>query len=831
MIVIAYAGPLFAAAPSPAPPVPHATPVTGKKGQKKPSKKAGASREAKIRRLVSRLSSEVWAERESAERELHAIGRAALPFLKKARQEADAETAIRLDKLIIEFKRLPGKKLRERVGDLLNGFDRLPPRGRQLRVSRLATRLGEEGLSLLMDLLETEEEDAVRLTILRQMEWLGVGPALLPRLLRLQQNIEKGKEEASSEVRAAMLRVLAKIPSRETRAAARRALKNGDYPVRVAAIDALARLDDRSAIPQLRKLAAAETEDEELRAAALRALIGMLDDKAPAVCRSILKSRNLGSKLLAATLGGIVAQRDASALPLLLKRLHRQGLTDMLRAEILQSLATLAAAVVAEHGEEGEEGETTAKQVKQVVAKTTEMVRGYLKASSSSFQLRRTALNAAVLLGAKELGADIEKLLRDGKLRSLTPAAVTALVGLNRREAAACLKRMIAEGRLRNRISPLQIAEALYELRDPEGKKLLLRYAKEGSYVEGALQRLGEWHIKEGLPLLKKYSAAGLPAATEALFAYNPFDDEAFFALLRRRLTAYFTGDFYYTTLTAQTLDSRGIPEEALRFLDAEADRTKRRNVVFESMKADLLKKTGRYAEAAEAFNRMRQIGGADALYLNNRAWFHCTAFRRPWYDPRRAVGMVRRATALDPRSSYYADTLGWALHGLGDYKEAARQLRRALELIRKGDLGHRAWERTRLARPLFAGGAKETALAEIKQALADAPDNAEVRFEAAEFFAYAGMRDQAVDALLKAVDLGWVDVKRLLLNPEFDSLRKDPAFDYAVIRIRKAHRRLTRKINAVVEEVRRKILGTGSGAAVPAPTPKVPRVMMGNDS
>lgn len=225
---------------------------------------------------------------------------------------------------------------------------------------------------------------------------------------------------------------------------------------------------------------------------------------------------------------------------------------------------------------------------------------------------------------------------------------------------------------------------------------------------------------------------------------------------------------------------------------------------------ANYYQDSGRYAECEAAFDRLAALGGTNYNYLNNRAWFYCTAYKQEFLKPQEALTMARRAVAMSPRSTYIVDTLGWALHMAGQYEEGIRELRRAQLLIEAADKPRVAWERTRVARSLFAAGRKDEALAEVATALAEAPRAPKVWFEAAGFYAGAGRRDEAVNALHVAIDRGYIRLEVLELNPEFDALRKDPGYTTALLRCRKARAAADRLVEEVEAEVLKTLAAEG---------------------
>jgi Flp pilus assembly protein TadD len=262
----------------------------------------------------------------------------------------------------------------------------------------------------------------------------------------------------------------------------------------------------------------------------------------------------------------------------------------------------------------------------------------------------------------------------------------------------------------------------------------------------------------------------------------------------------------------AMFLKHRGLDEQALKHLE-NVLRKRPSNPTALDRLASAYHESGRYAECEAAYARLESLQGVSATFFNNRAWFLCTAFSKDFLKPELALSLAQRAVALSPRSAYIIDTLGWSFHVSGKYDDAVRELRRALELKDGADLPGRSWERTRVARSLAAEGKKDEAFAEIQRALDEAPRDARVLLDAAGFFSAQGRRDEAVDALHKCIDAGWVASAPMELNPEFDSIRKDPGYEMALKRVKQAREAVLKIVAEVEAEVRKDLKPRPAGA------------------
>jgi Tfp pilus assembly protein PilF len=379
--------------------------------------------------------------------------------------------------------------------------------------------------------------------------------------------------------------------------------------------------------------------------------------------------------------------------------------------------------------------------------------------------------------------------------------AALTLGRLGWKEAVGRLKKM-AESR---GAEAFLAARALASLGEPAALVALLDRPPSNDRPD-AIRQLGEWKIEAARPRLLEL-AAGDYAARWALLEMGA-DEKALRDALKPFVRQYTAAP--QNLSAAMNLAIRLIQQDlygpAAQILEEIARQAAHPNYPHGQL-ANVCHELGRYADCEAAYERWGAYAEfEDPGYLNNRAWFYCTAFQREYLRPQPALTLVREALALEPSASHIVDTHGWALHAGGRYEEAARELARSLEMRDPGDRAGRAWERTRLARSLWAAGRQAEALKQIAQALAEAPNDAKVWFEAAGFHAGAGQRDEAVHALHKAIERGFHHVAAVELNPEFGRLRKDPGFAYAVSLVKKANARLEKMLADLEAEARREI-------------------------
>ena len=744
------------------------------------SRKSGgrAERRAEIERQIQRLRSECWAEREAAGEQLRSYGAEILPHLSGLASDADTEFSLRVRALQRNAQLALGG-LGEKIGALLLDYANLTPPQRAKTVQAVVQAGHALSVPLLLNLLDSESDQLVQEAILSQLGWLNTGLDGLKPLLKFYARSPEG-------LKASVLWALAGIPSPESRTLVREALQEESTELRSAAVRSVLRLGDRESLPVLRRLAAGGNEIvDELKLEALEALTGLYDEEAGPIFREALAGPHA---LQLAGLKGIAGLRDRSIAPCLIA-LFRDEARKNVREEVVAAMGAVGAPAFLPLLEESLKREPPA--------------------------LRIAALEALRLMDAKSSAPAIAACLEDGD-RDVRKAALRAVASLGCRETLGKLKELLAEPD--PEISFLA-AKALANLGESAGLAHIVETAKAfalGIEQGGDLRRttyeavrlIGQWQIESGRPILE----AVIPhddendAVQAARFKFT-FDADAFRALLKQRLTRHLAAPknidaaFYLSALFRQ----RGLDDQAIELLEGLARRTPNQVTILDRL-ASAYREAGRYPECEAAFDRLQAIAGTSATYLNNRAWFYCTAFKKDFLRPEKALTLVRRAVAMEPRNTYYVDTLGWALHTAGRHAEAAVELHRAMELKEGADRPGRAWQKTRIARSLWAAGRKDEALAEVEQALAQAPRDARVWVEAAGFYAAAGRRDDAVHALHLVVDLGWIQAPPLELNREFDSLRQDPGYSSALQRVRRARAAVERLVAEVDAEIRKSL-------------------------
>jgi HEAT repeat protein len=186
-----------------------------------------AAKREQVRRLIERLGSEDFNDRESAGEDLAALGRIALPQLREASKDRDAEVARRASGLIERTEREPAQQLPLAVLRLL--VVRKPP----------------GAVEALLAYVPNAEEDA-RLEEVRHA---------LGRLALCEGKLDPALRQALADtrplVRATAARALVEGGGAEGRAAARKLLGDEAALVRLHVALDLARAGQREAVPAL----------------------------------------------------------------------------------------------------------------------------------------------------------------------------------------------------------------------------------------------------------------------------------------------------------------------------------------------------------------------------------------------------------------------------------------------------------------------------------------------------------------------------------------------------------------------------------------------------
>lgn len=198
--------------------------------------------------------------------------------------------------------------------------------------------------------------------------------------------------------------------------------------------------------------------------------------------------------------------------------------------------------------------------------------------------------------------------------------------------------------------------------------------------------------------------------------------------------------------------------------------------------RGDLLMVHHQYLEAIDAYRHAPR----DSAVVWNKlgiAFHHVYAFDQAKMD-------YQQALMLKPRYPEAMNNLGAVYYAERDYKRAEKLYHRALKLDPKSATAY-----NNLGTAYFAEGKLKQGAEAYRAAFAIDPqifngdplrtvsetstdvDRARLDFCLAELYAQAGMTEQAIVYLRRAVDAGFSDNKRLMQDPVFDTIRHTPEF------------------------------------------------------
>jgi len=121
------------------------------------------------------------------------------------------------------------------------------------------------------------------------------------------------------------------------------------------------------------------------------------------------------------------------------------------------------------------------------------------------------------------------------------------------------------------------------------------------------------------------------------------------------------------------------------------------------------------FQKAEAAYRKVLEAEPDDATMLNNLAYMLANDLN----EPKRAEPYAHRAVLLAPQNPSFRDTYGWTLFKLGEFKDARKQLEKAVELERTEMVD----SRDHLGQVLVKLGETREARERFEQALAQARD------------------------------------------------------------------------------------------------------------
>ena len=102
----------------------------------------------------------------------------------------------------------------------------------------------------------------------------------------------------------------------------------------------------------------------------------------------------------------------------------------------------------------------------------------------------------------------------------------------------------------------------------------------------------------------------------------------------------------------------------------------------FDAFLGDLYHEQGDEEKAFDAYERTLRNDPDNVLVLNNYAYYLALKGQ----DLDKALEMSTKAIAAEPDNPTYLDTHAWVLYMKGDYKEAEKQMKKALKLLKEPD-------------------------------------------------------------------------------------------------------------------------------------------------
>jgi Flp pilus assembly protein TadD len=93
---------------------------------------------------------------------------------------------------------------------------------------------------------------------------------------------------------------------------------------------------------------------------------------------------------------------------------------------------------------------------------------------------------------------------------------------------------------------------------------------------------------------------------------------------------------------------------------------------------------SGQFEQAEKALLKLLELSPDDPLALNNLAYMYLENNK----NISKALQMVQQALETEPENGAYLDTLGWAYYKKGNFKQARKNIEKALEKADREDKG-----------------------------------------------------------------------------------------------------------------------------------------------
>lgn len=139
------------------------------------------------------------------------------------------------------------------------------------------------------------------------------------------------------------------------------------------------------------------------------------------------------------------------------------------------------------------------------------------------------------------------------------------------------------------------------------------------------------------------------------------------------------------------------------------------------------------------------------------------------------AVNQYHKVIELEPGNFFAHNNLGALYDKQGRYEDAIQEFEWALEIDPSNATAVANLEKARKNRATVQE--REERIAQAHEKVEADPTNPRASYELARVYASFGEKEQALEWLTKAVDLGFDDVKFMAEDPALVSLRDDPDF------------------------------------------------------
>ena len=210
----------------------------------------------------------------------------------------------------------------------------------------------------------------------------------------------------------------------------------------------------------------------------------------------------------------------------------------------------------------------------------------------------------------------------------------------------------------------------------------------------------------------------------------------------------------------------------------------------------------GDYAKAEQWLHRALHVA-PDYSRAEFNAEFNLGYMKLAQGNDRQALEQIEEMLSKYPDNIIGLGTAGLVALYSGRDAQAKRYFEKLIGLAPEGHDGRLA--NIRLSYLLWKAGEKDEAKKRLRDTLASLEDEIEhghddagVRNEVASIYAVQGDTDEACEWLQKSVDVGYLDVQELSMNPVFDNLRDDSCFTKIVAQLETKVAEIRKEIEAI---------------------------------